>query len=593
MLRRLAIFTVLLAAAGTTAVVLSAPASAAAITSSTITSPTNGAHYLITDVSPVTTVTVNGTTSGGAAGDLVDIRCYTAPGQWEPNAATTGVPIDGSGNFSVSMPTDQPYGTCILRAVPHGYPSSGSVAAFSGPTVTTEDNYADKILTGPNTGLVYNYDVDYTSRYALNGFHGATSTGFHAARLQHSDGTSSNYLWHQNAALPNELSATRAALRVDGIDAYGPYTAKSLYPGAQDATGLPALTFSAARNATTGVITIRETDPIVVCPAGVAYPPTAVSCPQFKSAGVRLERTIVVDDGGLQVHISDVWRSVDGKAHTLSPHYREGISGLDSSSGSDTPTAVGLKLPWLSSAYQTFSGATSLRGPTKVPTSVYVREEMAAPDGDVNHPRGALTFDVAPSTVDRETYGSFNFRTDGLAVPAAGTRLVRRDYVMGSTQSSVDAKAAASQARLNPYRADGLIKQAGSPRYLGNNVYNATGTSQTTTARRHRGATAVFDLKVQNEGTTPDTFKLKGPGGSAAFRVRYLAGSTDITKAVTAGTYRVSNLAPGATRVVRLVITVRDAARLGILRSWLVTASSAHDSTRRDAIRARVRVSAR
>jgi hypothetical protein len=592
MLRRLSIFAVLLTAAGTTAVVLSPPASAAGIATSNITSPTTGAHYLISDVSPATTVTVSGTTTGGTAGDLVDIRCYSSPGQWEQNVATTGVPIDGSGHFSVSMPTDQPYGTCILRAVPHDYPGNGSVTAFTGPKLTTEYNLSRKILTGPNTGMVISYDVEFTSTYAMNNFHSVGSNGFADARLQHADGTSSNYFWDADAALSINLTASRAALRVDGTDAYATYSAAHAYQNAWDAPGLPALTFTAARNATTGVITIHETDPIVSCPPGVAYPPTAASCPQFKSAGVRLERTMVVDDGGLQVHISDVWRSTDGRAHTLSGYFTESVNGENYASGSLTPTTVGLKLPWLSSAYQAFSGAKVFGGPSKVPATLFVRDEMAAPDGDVNHPRGAVVFDVAPSAVDRSTYRQFTFRT-GLTVPAGGTRLVRRAYVMGTSQSVVNAKAAANAKRINPYRPDGSIKIAGASTYLGNKVYSTIGTHQTTTATRRRGGKATFVIRVQYDGTTTDSFRLKGPGGSSAFGVHYyagLTGSQDITAAVTAGTYRLSNLAPGATRVIRLVVTVRSSATIGSLRSWLVTATSAHDSTRKDAVKAGVRV---
>src|SRR5690349_13227432 len=165
MVRRLSILAALLTVAATTAVVVSPPASAAGIAASNITSPTDGAHYLISDVSPTTTVTVEGTTTGGTAGDLVDIRCYAARGQWEAGAATTGIPIDSNGHFSASMSTDQPYGTCVLRAVPHDYPGNGGLTTFTGPKVTTDYNASRKILTGPNAGIVTNYEVEFTSKY--------------------------------------------------------------------------------------------------------------------------------------------------------------------------------------------------------------------------------------------------------------------------------------------------------------------------------------------------------------------------------------------------------------------------------------------
>jgi len=595
MLRRLSIFAVLLTAAGTTAVVTSSPASAVGIATSHITSPTTGAHYMTSDVSPLTTFDVTGTTTGGSPGDLVDIRCYEGRGQWESYGSAVGVPIDASGNFSVAIPSDLPYGTCILRAVPHDYPRNGSLANFSGPKVTGEYNLSYKVPSGPNAGILYNYDVDYVSKYALNGFHAATSSGYSTGRLQYADGTSSNYFWDSDANLINNQSGTHAALRVDGRNAYGPTTARVAYPGAQDTPGLPALSYSATRNTTTDVVTIHEIDPFVVCPAGAPYPPTAGACPTFTSAGIRLERTIVVDDGGLQVHINDLWRSTDGKTHTLSAHYAEFIEGTDSASGTETPTGVGLKLPWLSGAYQPFSGAKVFDGPSKVPATVFVREELAAPDGDLNHPRGALTLDVAPSSVDRATYRSFDLTNDGLTVPAGGTRLVRRAYVMGTSQSVVNAKAAANEKKLNPYRPDGAIKIAGASTYVGNNVYSTLGTHETTTASRRRGSRATFVVRVQNDGTTTDTFRLHGPGGSSSFSVHYYAGTTgsqDITAAVRAGTYKVSSLAPGAARSFRVVVTVRSAATTGSVKSWLVTALSAHDGTRKDAVKAAVRVAA-
>ncbi|WP_183406990.1 hypothetical protein [Nocardioides marmorisolisilvae] len=594
MLRRLSIFTVLLVATGTSAVVTSSPASATGIATSHITSPTSGTHYMITDASPPTTVTVTGTTTGGTAGDLIDLRCYEARGQWENYGSTSSVPIDGNGNFSVQMPTDMPYGTCVLRAVPHDYPGSGDLGSFTGPVVTTEYNISTKVLSGPNTGIVVDYYVDISSKRALNGFESAASAGFEAARLQYSDGSSSSYLWDLNSSLGNNLSGTRALLRIDGRDAYGPYTASRAFTDAQNTPGLPALTYSSTRNATTGVLTIHETDPFVVCPAGAPYPSTTASCPQFSGAGIRLERTIVVDDDGFQVHISDLWRSTDHKAHTLSIHDSERIDGADYGSGSFNPTSVGLKLPWLSSSYQTFSGAEVLDGPSRVPATVFVRDEMTAAGGDVNHPLGALVTDVAPSAVDRADYRTFNFRNEGLSVPAGGTRLVRRAYVMGTSQSTVNTKAAALAARINPYRPDGQVKVAGAATYAGNNVYSSYGTHETTTASRRRGTKATFVVRVQNDGTTADSFKLKAAGGTSSFSVHYyagLTGSKDITTAVTHGTYRTSTLAPGATTTIRLVVTVRSAASTGALRSWLVTALSAHDVTRKDAVKASVRVS--
>jgi hypothetical protein len=62
--------------------------------------------------------------------------------------------------------------------------------------------------------------------------------------------------------------------------------------------------------------------------------------------------------------------------------------------------------------------------------------------------------------------------------------------------------------------------------YAGNNVYNTTGTNQVAKAKTRRTEKAVFYLKLQNDGTLTDTFRLNGPGKKPGVAVTYLAGST-------------------------------------------------------------------
>ena len=76
-LSRARIVPVLLLALGAIGVVaLQSPASAAGVTSSNISTPTDGTHFMVTDSHPSsTTVTVSGT-SNGTTGDFLDLRCY-------------------------------------------------------------------------------------------------------------------------------------------------------------------------------------------------------------------------------------------------------------------------------------------------------------------------------------------------------------------------------------------------------------------------------------------------------------------------------------------------------------------------------------
>ena len=73
--------------------------------------------------------------------------------------------------------------------------------------------------------------------------------------------------------------------------------------------------------------------------------------------------------------------------------------------------------------------------------------------------------------------------------------------------------------------------------------------------------------------------------------VKYLkgaSGSTDITAAVLAGTYKTTSLVPGQGVVIRLVVTIATSAQTGVTRNWLVAAASKLDSIAKDAVDAQL-----
>jgi Glucodextranase, domain B len=420
---------------------LSVVASAnAAVTSSNITAPANGSTYLTTEVNPAPSVPVTGT-SNGTTGDFVDVRCYERADHWQ--TVQNNVAVAANGSFAAMMATDDPYGTCILRGVPHALAPAGDASPFTGPTLTGESNITYKVATGPNAGKVYDLYVLFQGTNAMNDYVSATDGGLWDSRLQYPNGYSSTYLWYENAALTGEepSPAGRSFLKVDGRNAYGPRSARELF---QDNPGLPQLTFDASRDPATGNTTIHDTEPIVVCPNETPFPPDAGACPQFNSAGVQLERTIFTDDGGLQVHITDTWRSTDGAAHTISPHYDQWVFGR-TPQNVDVP--VGLKLPWIGD-FQTFTADTTFPGPALGAGSVFVRGNNGAPDGSETFPLGAVSFDVAPIEVRRVENREFTLRNENVSVPAGGTTVTREDFVMGQTQATVDAKAAANVDRF-------------------------------------------------------------------------------------------------------------------------------------------------
>lgn len=135
---------------------------------------------------------------------------------------------------------------------------------------------------------------------------------------------------------------------------------------------------------------------------------------------------------------------------------------------------------------------------------------------------------------------------------------------------------------LPSYQPDAQIKVGAS--YLGNNVYNLTGKSQTAAAKSGRSKT--FSVRIQNDGEATDSFRVVGAGAIRGFSVRYLAGTLDITTKVLNGTYSVS-LAPAANRVIKLVISVKAATRSGTTATWPVKIASG-SSGLQDLVKARL-----
>lgn len=586
MVRRIAVLAALgTVASGLVTLELSPPA-LGAVTMSNVSLPADGTVFTITDDNPpVNNIPVQGSSNGTPVSDVVDIRCYYNEDNW--GTIAENVAVGDAGSWATFMNSGSPYGTCVVRAVPNDLPAGSDLTPYPGSRVTTHWMTSETVGgAGPNKDRVVDYYVISQGSHALNDYASASASGILDTRLQLPNGYSGSYLWSGTGGWrQHTLSDGRSDVQVDGHDAYGPYTASVLFAASKDYPSLPALTYDVTLGSTT---VIHESNPIVRCTSDT-FPPTSGSCTAFLSAGVRLDRTIVTDDGGRQTHITDRWVSTDGQAHSVSVHYRQNLSARDENT--DTATTVGLKLPWISSSHLTASPAT-YAGPPSLPSSILVRASNTAADGDTNLPRGAVTFDRRPSTVNRTSNSAFQLREHNISVPAGGSALVRHDYVVGATEAEVTAKAAASRVRLNPYRADGLVRKS-TASYVGNNVYNSTGSAQTVQAKTKRGKRATFLVKVQNDGSVTDSFRVLGAGKRKGFAVTYLAGasgSTDITSAVRAGTYTLANLLPGQERVIRLVVKVKATAKLGIRRSWLVAATSTGDPTRKDAVVAAVKV---
>jgi hypothetical protein len=137
-------------------------------------------------------------------------------------------------------------------------------------------------------------------------------------------------------------------------------------------------------------------------------------------------------------------------------------------------------------------------------------------------------------------------------------------------------------------QADARIR-LGRGAFIGDDVYTATGAGQKLVTSARKGATVTFRVAIANDGTAADVFAVKGGGSSTGYAVRYFVGQADITPTVVAGTWQTPSLAPGASKVITVRVTVKSAAAVGSRIERRVLATSDGDATARDAVRLAVK----
>lgn len=209
------------------------------------------------------------------------------------------------------------------------------------------------------------------------------------------------------------------------------------------------------------------------------------------------------------------------------------------------------------------------------PVAHTVQPAIRVVDGAVTGPRQAIG---APLTVPATWL-------DGHAAVAVGLLGTSPSgEVLSGTWDNLEAVVIGGGTTSQP---DETIKRSGDATALGNNIYNTTGAGQTRSITTARGLTRTFVIKVWNDSSSADTYALKGSGSLTGFTVKYLkgaSGTTDITAAVLAGTYKTAILNPGTGVVVRMVVTIAANAATGVTRDWLLTATSQRDANARDAV---------
>jgi len=132
---------------------------------------------------------------------------------------------------------------------------------------------------------------------------------------------------------------------------------------------------------------------------------------------------------------------------------------------------------------------------------------------------------------------------------------------------------------------DAQIATTATGPFVGNGVYNATGSKESATVTVHRGKHGTVYLKFENDGLVSDSYLLHATGHAKGFAATYTVAGVTVTSQIKAGTYPTGTLAPGAAITVKLVVAVANSA--GNSASFLVAATDSGVPT--DAVKAVVK----
>jgi hypothetical protein len=421
------------------------PSARAAITGSQITTPSNPSFFIADEDASSQALAISGTTTGGnPASDRVDVRCY-----FEGTSVKVkgDVPLNSNGSFSV--PTADLNKlielTCQLKAVPAGT-TPADLTPFAGPVIGVGDRETSKVSGGANNGKAYDYNLDAQQQTAAFDYVSLGSCGLHDGFLYDPTYANTTVTFACNAGLERAdtpSTPTRSELQIDGVNAYAPAQAFFIN---SSAAGFPSLTDTYTVDKATGNVVVQETDPLVKC-TGATYPPSQTSCATFVSTGVTDNRTITQDHDGHISWITDVFKSTDGKAHSLDLLWDNNQRFWGASGDS---SKLEYEFPGESSFSTHATGATVSLPPS--PGVIFTRMHGAA-DGDTATGQGAIVYErpataakfTAVTTVDSE----FTLHQAG-NVPAAGSTRFRFAYVHDYQADLVATRAkAASTVFLN------------------------------------------------------------------------------------------------------------------------------------------------
>jgi glutamyl endopeptidase len=165
------------------------------------------------------------------------------------------------------------------------------------------------------------------------------------------------------------------------------------------------------------------------------------------------------------------------------------------------------------------------------------------------------------------------------------TALGVRTFRVDATDSRGNTSQQTVTYRVVRHRADAHVRRSSDRTFVGDDVVNVTGAGQSRGTGVARGGSATFYVRIQNDGSAADAFTVRGQGSHPKFTVRWFAGTTEVTTAVRAGTYRSPNLNAGGTTVLRAVLTARGTSARGQAVTATMTVTSAANPAMKDVVK--------
>jgi hypothetical protein len=132
---------------------------------------------------------------------------------------------------------------------------------------------------------------------------------------------------------------------------------------------------------------------------------------------------------------------------------------------------------------------------------------------------------------------------------------------------------------------DGQIRVGTSGSFNGDNIYNSDGSSQAVSKSAVKGKTVTFQVKIQNDGSNADKFKVSAAGTASGYTITYKKGTSNITAAVVAGTYQTPMLATTATIKLIVKVKITKQAVKNSTLSRLVTITSVSNASLTDSVK--------